>query len=149
MNIYLSTIRQDEIGTFSDVVAGGVLLGRSVEQPWNNNKRFESCVPGGEYQLIPYISTEYGPVYLLHNPELNVYAFKSQCKSDTDRYGCIFVHRGSYPHDFQGCIGLGDQYIKSLGLVKNTRKTCKETMDLLYSMDEAHTLTIERGGYAD
>jgi hypothetical protein len=125
------------------------MLGRSVEQPWNDNKRFISCVPAGEYELIPYNSTKYGFVYMLKNPELSVYPFESQCESDSDRYGCIFAHRGSYPHNFQGCIGLGDHYIESLNMVKNTRQTCKEAMEFLSFMDERHTLIINRGGYID
>jgi len=149
MNIYLSTFRQDEIGTFSDVVSGGMLLGRSVEQPWSNNKRFASCVPEGEYRLVPYNSTEYGPVYLLDNPKLCVYPFEAQCKSENDRYGIIFAHRGSYPRNFQGCIGLGDAYVESLNMVKNTKSTCNKAMDLLRSIDEDHTLIINRGGFAD
>lgn len=145
MNIELLTFKKNINGTFSDVMSGGRFLGVSVERPWNDNKRFVSCVPAGEYKLIPYNSTSYGFVYLLSNPELGVYPFEEQCKSNKDRYGCIFVHKGSYPHNFQGCIGIGDEYIESMNMVKNTKNTCKSVISLLQSKDEQHTLTINRG----
>lgn len=145
MIIYLDTFHQTDKGTFSHAVGNGESLGESVEQPWNNNRPFHSCVPEGQYNLIPFDSPKYGKVFLLHNPDLNVYAHKEQRKNDTDRYLCIFAHKGSYPDDFQGCIGIGDRFIESLNMVTNTRKTCAELMDKLYSMDEPHYLVIKRG----
>lgn len=143
MDLKLKTFRQDDYGTFGEIfTASGASLGYSVEQPWRNNEPFNSCVPAGKYLLVPHNSKKYGRCFVLHNPTLQIYAEEDQMILFDDRYLCIFAHKGSYPKNFEGCIGAGDHYGNDM--IYNTRVTCKKIMNLLYSSNEQHTLTIER-----
>lgn len=105
-------------------------LWHSLEQPNLNNKPFRSCVPQGEYELVPYSSIKYGPCYVMVNEDLNVYHSKnSPGRPDEGRYKCLFVHRGNYVRNFQGCTGAGEGFIPGLedgeDMITNTRVSCE------------------------
>jgi len=138
-----------QAGTFGELFMQDLSQGYTVEQPWMNNQRFESCVPDGEYTLIPFDSPRYGRVFVMVNPELNVYAFEEECLSDTDRFLCLFVHRGSYPENFQGCIGLGERLNENINgqtWAANTKTACGKLMNTLERTE--HKLTIMSVGGA-
>lgn len=128
-------------GTFGSIQIDGEHIAYSVEQPWNNNKPFKSCVPDGKYRLIPYESEKYGDCFFMVNHGLNVYAYRHERVSDDDRYGCLFVHRGNYPENFEGCVGAGKRLaINENIMVTSSVDTCKHIMDTL-GRDE-HDLII-------
>lgn len=105
----------------------GEYLGTTMEQIYADNKPYISCVPRGTYKLVPHHSKKYGDVFMMVNPELNVYAFKDDRIDDTDRFKCYFTHRGSYHKDFKGCVGVGRLYTLigyQMG-VNDTRDTSK------------------------
>lgn len=80
----------------------------AIERPWihtpehRGGKSFESCVPGGRYQLVPHDSHRFGKTWALVNPELDVH------HQDTGkgRYA-ILIHVGNRPSDVVGCIAIG------------------------------------------
>lgn len=110
----------------------------TLEQPYLDNRPFESCVPVGEYVLLPYESPKYGDCHIMVNPDLNVYAFEDVLIRPGDgRYLCLFVHRGNYVHNFQGCIGAGVDYLKGQDMITSTRDTCKEV----------NRLVVDEGSY--
>jgi hypothetical protein len=77
MNVFIERFAKiPGYGSFGRAHAGGVLLGQNVAQPYNGNTPFESCVPDGDYELVPYKSKKYGDVFFMVNPDLNVYAKK-------------------------------------------------------------------------
>lgn len=92
----------------------GMHFGYTIEQPWRNNEPFRSCVPDGDYDLIPFNSPKYGPCFLMVNPDLGVYAFEEDRVLETDRYLCIYNHVANWAKDVKGCSGLGE----SLGFSK-------------------------------
>lgn len=65
--------RSDDSGTFGTMAIDGEMFCYTAEQPWNDNKEGQSCVPLGDYALIPYISPKNGPTVVLHNPALGIY----------------------------------------------------------------------------
>lgn len=65
----------------------------TVERPWLDNRRFESCVPEGAYILTWQKSPKFGWCYEL---------------SDVNGRDHILIHVANYPEDVQGCIGLGE-----------------------------------------
>ena len=130
-------------GTFGTCNTEGMKLGYTVERPYKDNIPYESSVPLGSYKLIPYESDKYGKCFLLENSELDVYTKAEDRERDTDRFGCIFAHVGNRPHEFQGCIGMGDSYNKIGGYVTNTALTVNSVMAFLYSVNEGEGHTLE------
>lgn len=67
----------------------------TCERPWENNRRWVSCIPEGEYPLLMsrynkggYDTLEIGGV------------------PDRSR---ILIHKGNWPRNVQGCIAVGDK----------------------------------------
>ena len=77
----------------------------TVEQVWDNNKPFKSCVMEGEYTLKDFESKKYGKTLSLVAPTLNVFAHKLD---SNNRYACLF-HPANYADQLQGCIAVGDR----------------------------------------
>lgn len=120
------TRQSDSSGGTHGVMQIGDIVYHTIEQPYVDNTPFVSCVPKGEYVLLPYMSQKYGACYTMVNPDLNVYPFKSSPSRPKDgRYLCLFVHRGNYPKNFQGCIGAGLNYREKQDMITVTRVTCK------------------------
>ncbi|TFH42261.1 MAG: hypothetical protein E4H01_13745 [Lysobacterales bacterium] len=101
----------------------------SMEQPDLGNTPYKSCVPQGDYNLIPWTSPKYGEVYIMVNEDLNVYKFEnSPGRPDNGRFLCLFVHKGNYPRNFQGCVGAGRAYLEEQDMITATASTCKEVI---------------------
>lgn len=69
----------------------------SLEKPWKDNAHSISCIPKGEYDLIPHQSAKFG-----------------NCIEVTNVTGrdAILIHKGNFHSDTHGCIlpgvGLAD-----------------------------------------
>jgi len=68
---------------------------KTLELPWENNESQISCIPNGEYSVIPYNSPSKGLVYLLE---------------DVENRSMIEIHVGNYNSDILGCILVGDNF---------------------------------------
>lgn len=79
----------------------------TLELPWKDNKRKESCIPTGLYQVKSHISGRHGESYFLTN-----------VKGREE----ILIHRGNVVSDSTGCllIGLGIANIKEEDAVINS-----------------------------
>jgi len=84
-----------------------------IEQPWADNKPYESCIPAGSYMLLPFQSSKYGSTYHFHNPHLGVTKFKDTSSSylGHNRYACL-IHSANWARQLQGCLGLGMELVK-------------------------------------
>ena len=98
-----------ELGCFSELYINGEFIYYTVEQPWNDNKPFKSCVPVGDYDLIPFSSGRYGRTYALSNPELDVVVNMSEA-SKGQRYACL-IHAANWASQLQGCIAPGRELL--------------------------------------
>lgn len=132
--------RSDDIGTFGTLELNDKVY-FTVEKPWKNNTPFESCVPDGEYTLIPH--GEYGK-------DGNVLALVGETVShyedpDFERYACL-IHTANYPKDVVGCIGLGEDYNSELDMITNSRKSIKEFYTII-DPEKEHKLIIETADY--
>lgn len=78
----------------------------SLEQPWNNNIPYNSCIPDGLYSLEPFQSNKFGDTFALVNPTLNVYKNSQDRKADLDRFACL-IHPANFVDQLQGCIAFG------------------------------------------
>lgn len=125
----LVRFQQDEIGTIGRLYIDGRFEMYIVEQPWNNNIPFKSCVPCGNYELKPFNSDRHGFTWQLENPNLGVYAQKSDIKLSTDRYACEF-HVANWPKDVAGCLGPGMGYAKGSHMVASSGIAMKKLRQL-------------------
>jgi len=64
----------------------------TLEPPWKNNQRFESRIPGGQYEVMPRFSLNYGHHFHIKNVK--------------DRT-MILIHRGNRVGNTEGCILVG------------------------------------------
>mgnify|MGYP006077590365 CR=1 FL=1 len=65
----------------------------TIERPWLQNRRFESCIPEGEYIMSWRESPRFGWTYEITGVQDRDY---------------ILFHAANFPKDVQGCIGLGE-----------------------------------------
>jgi hypothetical protein len=144
MNVFIERFAKiPGYGTFGRAHAGGLMLGYTVEQPWQNNRPFESCIPDGDYELRRRKSPTYGSLFVAVNHELNVYSRKNHRKDESGRYDCLFFHKGNLPRNFKGCSGLGKDlaWIEGGLAVSSTKDTCQDAIEILREFDEL-TMTI-------
>lgn len=100
----------------------------TLELPWKDNARQESCIPEGTYPLVKRTSGKY------HEH------FHVQDVPDRDM---ILIHAGNTPKDTHGCIIIGS----ALGDIDNDGKmdviSSVRALDKLYAiLDDENELTI-------
>lgn len=74
----------------------------TLERPWACNRPFVSCIPSGLYDLEPARSADHDGAWAIIGPGVSRYALPI-----ASRYGCL-IHAANFPHQVQGCIGVGD-----------------------------------------
>jgi hypothetical protein len=102
-------------GTFGQLELGGVILCKTVERPWLDNKRLVSCIPTGDYKVVKRTSPKYG-----HHWHIKGVPNRS----------LILFHNANYPSELQGCVGVGRNYMiggkETVGVTES-----RATMDYL------------------
>lgn len=100
----------------------------TLELPWKNNERKVSCVPVGEYIVVPRVSQKYS---------------KHLHLSNVPNRDLILIHQGNYHTDILGCILVGSRFsdINKDGVldVLNSKATMKSLMS---TAPKGFTLTI-------
>ncbi len=106
--------RSNANGTFGAMDIDGVAFCQTAEQPWANNVNDHSCVPLGDYELIPYDSPSHGKTVVLHNPDLQVYG--PNMGPPAGQHGRTFceIHVANWPSELKGCIAVGAAYNANL-----------------------------------
>lgn len=102
---------------------------KTIELPWKDNKRRESCIPEGIYIVTPRRSTKYG----LH------FEVKDVRNRDS-----ILIHVANYARELLGCIapGLSHKDIDKDGNLDNV--SSKIALDtLLYRYPQGFQLEIK------
>lgn len=130
MIITLRTIKQDDHGTFGIMLKDDETLCHTCEDPWNNNHRGDSCIPAGKYECKIHNGVKYKNVWEVTN---------------VPGRSAILIHNGNYTTDTQGCILVGDGYLRDEKMnivgVSNSKATLQVLRDML---PDAFTLTVER-----
>jgi Family of unknown function (DUF5675) len=82
----------------------------TVEQEWRptapGGEPNNSCVPAGDYELLPYVRPSGVLVYVLVNPGLGVYFHAEDRPHGVGRF-LIEIHAGNSVKDVIGCIAPG------------------------------------------
>lgn len=107
MRILLERYAYMKDRTMGVLYAGNEIL-YTVERPWIRTPNsmggapFESCVPDGLYELIPFNSPKHPNTWALENPALDVHVEQRP----VGRYA-ILIHSGNHVSDVVGCIAPG------------------------------------------
>lgn len=95
---------------------------KTLEPPWKNNQHNISCIPPGDYFLIPRNSEKFGD-------HLEVYGVPGR--------ELILVHCGCWPKNTEGCILVGQNFVDFDGdgekEINRSRDTFKVLMKLAIS----------------
>lgn len=135
--------RLDAPATLGKLTLGETTL-HTIERPWVNNTPFESCIPEGTYDLVPFVRPGSGMLtYAIVNPVNDVYLNKADIPAgQTGRYLILF-HPGNTIDDVVGCIAPGCVVDRDRFFVGQSRAAFEQLMDLL-DFKEGHTLDITR-----
>ncbi len=80
----------------------------TVEQSWNGNTPFKSCVPAGTYRLCTYQSPKHGRTFAIEGGTVALYERDLDPAAGVTRFACLFGHIANRPDEVEGCFGLGE-----------------------------------------
>ncbi|HMR89730.1 MAG TPA: DUF5675 family protein [Saprospiraceae bacterium] len=115
-SVYIKRTMPESKQTLGELLYNGKVLCKTLELPWLNNKRRESCIPTGTYEVIRRTSPKYGE----HFHILNV--------PDRD---AILIHNANYVRELKGCIAPGVNHTDIDGDGLRDVTSSKATMKLL------------------
>lgn len=105
----------------------------TLERPWigglPGGMPFESCVPDGEYELLPHTRPDGSQVYALRNPDCGVY-YTDQERGDRDGRYLILIHPANWVSQVVGCIapGLVRTISNNQRMVRSSRNAMRQIM---------------------
>lgn len=90
----------------------------TIENPWLENKQFESCIPEGRYSVVPYSSDKFQDVYEIKN-----------VKGRSN----ILIHVANWQSQLDGCIAVGSSqgYMLQGGELKKAVTSSREALESL------------------
>lgn len=110
----------------------------TLERPWIDGMPggmpFESCVPDGEYELIPHRRPNGDNVFALRNPDCGVY-YTEQERGNRDGRYLILIHSANWVEQIVGCIapGLVRTIADNKRMVRSSRAAMKKIMANKYT----------------
>jgi Family of unknown function (DUF5675) len=116
--IYLDRNEYTDKGTLGTLNQDSTLLCYTLELPWNNNESGTSCIPNGEYQVIPHNSFSHPNTW--------------EITGVPDREA-ILIHNGNTEADSKGCVLVGDSTgeINGKPAVLNSKATLNKLRGIL------------------
>lgn len=141
-------IKLTRIGSFSDRTLGvlklyGTLM-TTLERPWLANRRNVSCIPAGAYEAVLRDITRFGRTNKKFG---NKVRYVVEVMNVPDRSG-ILLHPLNYPHQTQGCIGVGWGFADSSGSTVITDSTnainsLNDRLIEIYTLDRPFPFLVE------
>jgi hypothetical protein len=152
MKIYLMRTQHTKLGTLGETVVDGHPL-FTLERPWLNNQQMVSCVPTGDYQLVPHTSEKFGRTWALVNPALHVVHEPGDVPAGATGWRtAILVHPANWPFELEGCIALGtgrattEKNGQTWPMVTHSRDAFTTFRDTLVVGTTGHMLCIRETG---
>lgn len=96
MKVTLKRIASRPDGTFGVLLADGLPCAVTLERPWRDNRKGESCIPAGAYTCVRVHSPKFGQTWMV--------------QSVPDRSEILF-HAGNTFIDSHGCILVAERYV--------------------------------------
>lgn len=118
MKLKLMRAAQSEYGTFGVLSVDETPLCVTCEDPWNNNKIGESCIPVGTYSCVPHSGEHFQNVWEL---------------LDVPDRSAILIHGGNTIKDTRGCILVGGGFGKlgTMPCITNSQLILSQLRNLL------------------
>jgi hypothetical protein len=107
LEIVRSTSLCDVTGSFGALSIDGQLFCATCEQPWNVNQADQSCIPAGDYDLLPYDSPAHGQTVVFHNPDLGIYGTPVMVPQGKTGRSLCEIHNANWPYQLKGCVAVG------------------------------------------
>ena len=109
---------------------GGVFF--MVEPPWVYNRRGESCIPCGTYQLERHDSKRHPHSWALVGPGVSHFE-----EPQVDRFACLW-HSANYPSELKGCGAPGSRIsvIRGRQCVTSSADTLRRLDEILSAMEK-------------
>jgi hypothetical protein len=82
-------------GVFSAIIVNNLPIAVSLERPWLDNRKGESCIPAGNYLAKRVISPKFGDTFEI---------------TGVPGRGNILFHAGNIMEDSHGCVILGESF---------------------------------------
>ena len=111
IEIVRSVAASNAQGTFGQMSLDGVAFCATCEQPWNNNLEGQSCIPVGNYQLLPYNSPAHGSTIVFHNPALGIWGTPNLIPPGQAGRSLCEIHNANWPFQLRGCVAVGRQLL--------------------------------------
>lgn len=117
----------------------GALAIPTLEPPWKDNARDESCIPAGSYQLVPILCPEHGATWRFVGGSVGDFALAERTK--------VEPHTGNTLIDTKGCPlpGMAFGRVQGMIAVVNSRPAMEILREAL-PRDRAFPLTIRNVG---
>lgn len=99
----------------------------TLELPWRDNKKSESCIPIGKYNLV---RSRYDDR-------------KTFLVSEVPGRTGIYFHAGNWPKNTTGCILLGSNFVDFDNSISASIPACTEFADMISSLAPGEKSTLE------
>jgi hypothetical protein len=99
------------LGEYGRLLIDGGLFCATCEQPWNMNKEGASCIPEGNYTLLPFDSPAHGHTVVFHNPALNIFGTPDMIPAKVAGRSLCEIHNANWPFQLRGCIAVGQRIL--------------------------------------
>lgn len=120
MNLTLQRIASRADGTFGVLLAAGRPFAVTLERPWRDNRRGESCIPPGNYTCLRVNSPKFGLTWMVNNvPGRSEILFHAG-NVFADSHGCILVAE-KFATWADGSTSIADSKIGMAELMTMTR----------------------------
>ena len=96
----LIRVASNQTAVYGVLLQGDIPFAVTVERPWLDNRKGESCIPAGEYQCKRVNSPKFGNTFEV---------------TGVPGRDAILFHRGNLADDSHGCILVGEQFNAVLG----------------------------------
>jgi hypothetical protein len=112
----------DHEATWSRLVIPDLPIRFAVSPPWRFNRRRESRIPDGFYELVRHESQVHPNAWAFVGPGVTQYETPG-----VPRFACL-LHAANWAHELEGCTGPGDsiQMIRGKMGVTNSRNILSE-----------------------
>lgn len=148
MDLHLTRIEDDGACTIGKLALPDGQVFFTVERPWIGNLVGRSCVPAGDYDLVPHASQRFGRTWALVNRRIKVVHQPADIPADADGLwrSAILIHVGNWSKDLRGCIapGMGYKRRSEHGqMVTQSTMAMRHLRNLLGPMTRGHRIFIE------